>query len=137
MNIGKCGLGKWHMILDLNFVIDDILNLLGVGFCRTFNTSRVPVESLKDLTIEGSLIIKIKIIIIISYGIMENLKKCSNKLNKIIFWYKLIILFELSNILNNLINIVKYKKFFFSNCPFFCHNYQPLSFLFPWYKFTI
>ena len=72
MNIGKCGPGKWHMILDLNFVINDILNLLDVGYCRMLNTSRVPMESLKDLTIEGSLVIKIKIIIIISYERMEN-----------------------------------------------------------------
>ena len=33
VDIGKCGLSKWYMVLSLNFATDDTLNLLGTGCC--------------------------------------------------------------------------------------------------------
>ena len=38
MNPRKCGPSKWHMMLGLNLVIDDTLNLPGVGCCGAVNT---------------------------------------------------------------------------------------------------
>ena len=35
---GKCGSNKWHMVLDLNHVIDDTLNLLDASCCRVVST---------------------------------------------------------------------------------------------------
>ena len=38
VNPRKCGPSKWHMMLGLNLVIDDTLNLPGVGCCGAVNT---------------------------------------------------------------------------------------------------
>ena len=33
IDIGKCGLSKWYMVLSSNPVVDDTLNLPGTGCC--------------------------------------------------------------------------------------------------------
>ena len=40
LNTRKCGLNKWHMVLGLNPIIDNVLNLLSVGCCGAVSTPR-------------------------------------------------------------------------------------------------
>ena len=53
---------KWHMVLDSNPIIDDILNLPVVGCCGTINTLRFGSSwrVLRALVLEGFSIIKKK-----------------------------------------------------------------------------